>query len=88
MVFARFFNANAVVGKRAGRVEVENEQQPGTLKDDDLVVLVLQGHVSLRSGKPSVFLFSVVHRRVKLVEIFVAKKLVIDNVPLPSRVVV
>lgn len=86
MVFARFFNANTVVGKRLGRVEVEDEQQPGALKDNDLVDLVLQGHVSLGGGKPSVFLFSVIHRRVELVEVFVTKNLVINNVPLPTRV--
>ena len=68
-------------------MEVENEQQPCTLKDDDLVGFVFEGHVSLRSGKPSVFLFSMVHRRVELVEVFIAKKFVINNVPLPSRVV-
>jgi len=87
MVSARFFDTDAIVGKRVGRMEVEDEQQPCTLKDDNLVGLVLEGYVSLRSGKPSVFLFSIVHRCVELVEVFVAKELVVSNVPLSSRVV-
>jgi len=39
-VLARFLNPNSVVRKRIGRVEIENIQQPGTLKDDDLVGFV------------------------------------------------
>lgn len=67
---------------------VENKQQPGTLKDDDLVDFVLEGHVGLRSGEPSVPLFGIVHRRVKFVQVFVAEKFVVDNAPLPSCVLV
>ena len=87
MILARFFDADPVVGKRVRRVEIENEQQPGALKNNDLVGLIFEGHVSLRGGKPAVFLFSVVHGRIKLVEVFVAEKSVVDNVPLSSRVV-
>ena len=86
-IFARLFNTNAVIGKRVGGVEVEYEQQPSTFEDNDLVSLILEGHVSLRSGKPSVFLFGVVHRRVEPVEVLVTKKFVISNVPLSPRVV-
>jgi len=43
VVVTRFFNADAIVGKRIGRMEVENKQQPGTLKDDDFIDLVLEG---------------------------------------------
>ena len=68
-------------------MEVEDEQQPGPLKAYDLINFVLERHVSLRSGKPAVFFFSVVHRRVKLVEVLVTKKYVVNNIPLPPGVV-
>ena len=86
MVFARLLNADTVVGKRLGRVVVENEQQPGTFKNDDLVNFVLEGYVGLWSGKPPVSLFGIVHSRVELVQILVAEKLVVDDVPLSSCV--
>ena len=87
MVFARFFDADAIVGKRLGGMEVENKQQPGTLKDDDFIGLIFKRDVSLRGGEPAICLFSVVHCRIKLVEILVAKIRVINDIPLPSCVV-
>lgn len=43
----RDFNAHAVIGERVRRVEVENEEQAGTLVYDDLVSFVFERNIRL-----------------------------------------
>jgi hypothetical protein len=84
---AFLLNANAVVGKAVGRVEVEDPQQARALEDDDLIALVLKADVGLRRVQPSVLLLGPLHLAVELVEEPVAQELVVDEVELPARVV-
>jgi len=47
-ICACFLDANPVVCEALCRVEVKDEHQAGTLKDDNLVTLVLERDVCLR----------------------------------------
>jgi hypothetical protein len=47
MILPRFFHSNPIIGIALCRVEVEDEQQAGSLVYNHLVLLVLQRHVCL-----------------------------------------
>lgn len=79
-------DTNAVIRVTLRRVEVEHPDQAGTLKDDDLISLVLQADVRLRRMQPAVFLLGVLHAGVELVEELVAEEIVGCEVELASCV--
>lgn len=91
-VGARLLDADAVIGVAVGVVEVEDEDQAGALKDDDLVTLVLERDVGLRGVQPAVLVLAQVHRPVKVVEELVTQKTIFRKVELtpgvPERVLV
>lgn len=85
-VGARLLDADAVVGVAVGVVEVEDEDQAGALKDDDLVTLVLERDVGLRSVQPAVLVLGQVHRPVEVVEVLVTQEAILGKVELASGV--
>ena len=85
-VGARLLNTDAVVGEAVGVVEVEDEDQAGALKDNDLVALVLERDVGLRGVQPAVLVLAQVHRPVKVVEELVTQEVIFRKVELASGV--
>ena len=69
-------------------MEVEDENKAGTVKHYDLVILVFAADVRLRRVEPWVSLLQVVHGRVKRVQETVTEKIVFDEIPLPTSVVI
>jgi hypothetical protein len=67
-VLPRRGDSNAVVGKRFCRVEVENEDRTGTIKDEDLITLMLERDEGLRGREPSDLGLGMVHGRIELVQ--------------------
>jgi hypothetical protein len=68
-------------------VEVQDEEQTGTLKHNHFVTLVLQTDICLRSTKPPILTFSVLHGSIKIVEELVTQERVVDEVELSSCIV-
>jgi len=87
-VLARNVGANGVVCERLVRVEIEDEEQIGTLERDQLVVLVLARHVRLRALQPMILALERIHRSIKAVQKLVAQEIVIHEVVLTPRIVV
>lgn len=91
-VGALLLNTDAVVGVAVGVVEVEDKDQAGALKDDDLIALVLERDVGLWGVQPAVLVLGQVHRPVKVVEVLVTQKTIFRKVELapgvPERVLV
>lgn len=85
-ISARHIDANAVVAEALRGVEVEDEYQSSSLKDNHLVILVLQRDVCLGSSQPAKLGFAVVHEAVKLVQELVAQEMVLGKVELSSGV--
>ncbi|KAI7092158.1 1,4-alpha-glucan-branching [Hortaea werneckii] len=65
----RLLDADAVIGKGAGRVEVEDPEQARALEDDDFVPFVFEGDVGLRGVQPAVLGLGVLHGGVEVVEL-------------------
>jgi len=86
-VSTSLLNTNPVVGKAVARVEVKDPEQPGALKDDDLVLLVLEGDVGLWAVEPAIFLFCPLHLAVKLVQEAVSQQLVVWQIELTAGIV-
>ena len=49
MVFSGFFDADSIVSEGLGGVEVEDEKEAGSFKDDHLIDFVLERDVSLKT---------------------------------------
>ena len=88
LIFTRLLNSNRVVGEGLARMKVEAEDTSCPLKHNDLVVLVLGGHVAWIRPKPSLLLLQMVHGSIKLVETSVEKIAIVHQVPLSSSVVI
>ena len=88
LIFSSFLNSDRVVSEGLARMKVEAEDTSCPLKHNDLVVLVLGGHVAWFRAQPSLLLLQMVHGSVKLVETSVEKIAIIHQVPLPSGVVI
>src|SRR4051812_42809375 len=73
LVSAGDLDANAVVGKALGGMEVEDKHQTGPLKYNDLVAFVLERDEGLRRVQPAVLGLTQIHRAVKVVEELVAE---------------
>lgn len=80
LVRSRNLNADSVVGIALGGVEIENEDNAGPLKDDDLVSLMLERDVCLWRRQPTVVLLRGVHETIKVVEELIAKEVIISQV--------
>jgi len=68
-------------------MEVEDEEQPSPFEDDDLIALVFEGDPRLGRIKPAILYFEMLHGSVKVVQVFVSQKIIVDNVPLSPSVV-
>lgn len=70
-------------------MEVEDEQQPGTLEDDHLVILTLEADIRLRACEPLVLRLEVLHGTIKVVEFVVMEMLSVwcDEVKLTAGIV-
>ena len=79
-------DTNAVIRVALRRMEVKHPDQARTLKDNDLISLVLQADICLRRVQPAVFLLGMLHAGVELVEEFVAEEIVGCEVKLASCV--
>lgn len=80
-------NADAVVGEAVGRVKVEDPEQAGALKYNDLVALVLEADVGLWRVQPAILFLGPLHLAVKLVEELVAEEVVVCEVELAAGIV-
>ena len=87
LVGSRLVDADAVVSVAVAGMEIEDEKQAGSLENDNLVGLVLQADVCLRSCQPSILLFHVLHGTVKVIEPLVPEQLVVNEVELSASVV-
>lgn len=86
-VSTSLLNTNTVVCEAVRRVEVEDPEKTGTLEDNDLVALILEGDVGLVRVQPAILLLGPLHLAVKVVQEVVAEDLVIDKVELAASVV-
>ena len=86
-VSTSLLNTNTVVCEAVRRVEVEDPAKTGTLEDNDLVALILEGDVCLVRVQPAILLLGPLHLAVKVVQEVVAEDLVIDKVELAAGVV-
>lgn len=66
-VSTSLLNTNTVVCEAVRRVEVEDPEKTGTLEDNDLVALILEGDVSLVRVQPAILLLGPLHLAVKVV---------------------
>ena len=87
-ILSRSIGSDHVVGEALRWMEVEDENKAGTVKHYDLVILVFAADVRLRRVEPWVSLLQVVHGRVKCVQETVTEKIVFDEIPLPTSVVI
>merc|ERR1719232_198470 len=88
LIFPSLLNSNCVVSEGLARMKVEAEDTSCSLKHNDLVVLMLGGHVAWIRAQPSLLLLQMVHGSIKLVETSVEKIAIVHEVPLPSSVVI
>ena len=88
LIFPSLLNSNRVVSEGLARMKVEAEDTSCPLKHNDLVVLVLGGHIAWIRPQPSLLLLQMVHGSIKLVETSVEKIAIIHEVPLPSGIVI
>lgn len=86
LVRAGHINADSVVGEALSGVEVEYEDYTSPLKNNDLVVLVLERDVRLRRGQPAVLALGGVHCAIKVVQKLVSKQMIISEVQLASSI--
>ena len=87
MVFTGFLDSNTIIRKRLRRMEVEDEEETSAFIYDDFVNFVFQRDVCRTGVKPMIFIVELVHGFIEVVEVFVTKKVIVDNVPLASCVV-
>lgn len=86
LVGAGHVDADPVIGKALGGVEVEDEDAAAALEHDDLVALVLEADVGLGCVQPAVVGLRQVHLAVELVEVPVPQQVVFGQVELAPRV--
>lgn len=67
-------------------MEIEDEDETGSLKDNDFVSFVLQGDVCLWGVKPTVLRFALVHHGIKVVQELVAEKRVLGEIELAAGI--
>lgn len=79
-------NANAVVAEALCGMEVENENQSSSFKNNDFVSLMLERDVGLRSMQPTECALSVVHGLVEIVQKSIPKKMVFGQIQLPTGI--
>lgn len=79
-------DTDSVIRKRLCWMKIENEHGSGTIKDKDLVAFMFERDECLRGGEPSDLGLGMVHGRVELIEELVPQEVVVDDVPLTTRV--
>jgi len=89
LVFSGDINTDSVVCVGIGCVEVEDEQQSGTLEDDHLVILAFEADIRLRACEPLVLRLEVLHGTIKVVKFVVMEMLSVwcDEVELTAGIV-
>lgn len=79
-------NPDAVISIALRRMEVEDEDDSGSLEYNDLVTLVLERDECLRGMEPTVSLLALVHVPIKVVEELVTEQVIVSEVQLPPSV--
>lgn len=86
-IFSSFLNPNSIIRETIFWMEIEDKQQSGTFVYDHFVDLVFERNESLGRFEPFIFCCGLIHRAIEVVEVFVAKKVIIHDVPLTTCVV-
>lgn len=86
-VSTSLLDTDPVIGEAVAWVEVEDPEQAGALKHNDLVLLILEGDVGLWAMEPAIFLFCPLHLAVEIVQEAVPQEVVVWQIKLTTGIV-